>query len=77
MAILKVKVNPKNPPIETIRRYRDFGSVMDKYTQYYRTDGIRHLLYNDRKKLVYIVLIVIFLLLLLFADDVSATDFLR
>lgn len=77
MAKLKVNINPNLPSSETIRSYRNFESIMDKYTKYYRTDGIRYMLSHERKKLIYIVLIVIFLLLLLFADDVSAQNIIH
>ncbi len=76
MTRLKVKINREYPPIETIRQYQDFGGLMQCHKMYYSTAGIRHMLYNDRKKLIYIVLIIIFLLLLLFADDVSAQAFI-
>lgn len=76
MARLKVKINPETPSIEAIHQYRDFGSIMQQYQKYYTTAGIRHMLYKDRKKLIYIVLIIIFLLLLLFAEDVEAGTFL-
>lgn len=69
MTRIKVKINAPYPPAETIRSYRNFDRFMDQYRKYYSTDGIRYMLYNDRKKLVYIVIIVLFLLLLLFADD--------
>ncbi|MEL7001869.1 MAG: hypothetical protein AAFN93_03945, partial [Bacteroidota bacterium] len=46
--------------------------LMGKYQKYYTSRGIRDMLYNDRKKLVYIVLIILFLLLLLFVDDIAA-----
>jgi hypothetical protein len=72
MARFKIKINPPVPTLETIHQYRDFGGLLHRYKKYYTTDGIRYMLYNDRKKLVYIVIIVIFLLLLLFADDVVA-----
>ncbi|MTI38737.1 hypothetical protein [Fulvivirga lutimaris] len=71
MTKLKVNINKPQPPLEVIHKYRDFGGLMQKYTKYYRTDGIRHMLYNDRKKLVYIVIIIVFILLMLFVDDVS------
>lgn len=76
MAQLKVKINRDYPSTETIRQYRDFGSLMQRYKMYYSTAGIRYMLYNDRKKLIYIVLVIIFLFLLLFADDVSAKSFI-
>ena len=71
MTKLKVNINKPQPPLDIIHKYRDFGSLMQRYTKYYRTDGIRHMLYNDRRKLVYIVIIIVFILLMLFADDVS------
>lgn len=74
MARIKVKINAPDPPAETIRSYRNFERFMDQYRKYYSTQGIRHMLYNDRKKLVYIVIIVMFLLLLLFVDDVTAPN---
>lgn len=74
MARIKVKINPQVPSLETIHQYRDFGGLMNKFKKYYTTDGIRYMLYNDRKKLVYIVIIIIFLLLLLFSDDINAQN---
>lgn len=72
MAQIRVKINPATPSLETVRDFRDFGGLMYKFKKYYTTDGIRHMLYRDRKRLVYIVLIIIFLLLLLFSDEVNA-----
>lgn len=72
MARIKVKINAPSPSTETIRSYRNFDRFMDQYRKYYSTQGIRYMLYNDRKKLVYIVIIILFLLLLLFADDFTA-----
>lgn len=72
MAKIKVKINSPEPPIETIHRYRDFDGLMGKYQKYYTSHGIRDMLYNDRRKLVYVVLIILFILLLLFADDIAA-----
>lgn len=71
MAKLKIHINKPQPPLEVIRKYRDFGGLMQQYSKYYRTDGIRHMLYNDRRKLVYVALIIVFILLMLFADDIS------
>jgi len=74
MGKIKVKINDPGPSMDTIRNYRDFDGLMGKYQKYYTSRGIRDMLYNDRKKLVYIVLIILFLLLLLFVDDISAQD---
>lgn len=74
MAKIKVKINNPSPSLNTIRNYRDFDGLMGKYQKYYTTRGIRDMLYNDRKKLVYIILIILFLLLLLFADDIAAQN---
>lgn len=74
MAKIKVKINAPDPSRDTIRNYRDFDGLMAKYQKYYTSKGIRYMLYNDRKKLIYIVLIILFLLLLLFVDDVSANN---
>ena len=74
MTRIKVKINPVAPSLETIHKYRDFGGLMHRYRKYYSTDGIRYMLYNDRKKLIYIVLIILFLMLLLFTD-IHATQF--
>ncbi|MEQ8476554.1 hypothetical protein [Fulvivirga sp.] len=71
MTKLKVNINKPQPPLEVIHKYRDFGGLMQQYSKYYRTDGIRHMLYNDRRKLVYIVIIIVFILLMLFSDDIS------
>lgn len=68
MATIKVKINAPQPPLETVRTYRDFDRFMDNYRKYYSTSGIRDLLYKDRKKLVYLVIVIIFLLLLLFGN---------
>ena len=76
MTKIKVKINQEAPSLETVHSYRDFGSIMQSYQKYYTTSGIRHLLYKDRKKLVYIVIILIFLLLLLFAEEVEASTLL-
>ncbi|MTI20118.1 hypothetical protein E1176_03725 [Fulvivirga sp. RKSG066] len=73
MAQVKVKINAPKPSLETVRSYRDFDRFMDRYRKYYSTDGIRHMLYNDRKKLVYIVIIILFLMLLLFVDDITTS----
>ncbi|TRX62180.1 hypothetical protein FNH22_02350 [Fulvivirga sp. M361] len=71
MTKIKVKINAPIPPLETVHRYRDFDGLMAKFQKYYSTRGIREMLYNDRRKLVYIVIIVILLLLLLFVEDIT------
>ena len=71
MTKIKVKINAPVPPMDTIHRYRDFDGLMANYQKYYRTEGIRDMLYNDRRKLVYIVIIVLLLLLLLFSEDIA------
>ncbi|MEM9856141.1 MAG: hypothetical protein AAF843_02225 [Bacteroidota bacterium] len=72
MIRIRVKVNSPSPSLSTLRQYRDFDGFLKEYRQYYSTSGIRHMLYNDRKKLIYIVIIILFLLMLLFVDDISA-----
>lgn len=74
MAKIKVKINAPAPSIETIHQYRDFNRFMDQYKKYYSTSGIRDMLYNDRKKLIFIVIIILFLMLLLFAEDTHGTE---
>lgn len=74
MTKIKVKINAQSPSMETVRSYRNFDRFMDQYKKYYSTAGIRDMLYNDRKKLVYIVIIILFLLLLLFVDDITAPN---
>ncbi|UII29984.1 hypothetical protein LVD17_16930 [Fulvivirga ulvae] len=74
MAKIKVKINAPAPSIETIHQYRNFNRFMDQYKKYYSTIGIRDMLYNDRKKLVFIVIIILFLMLLLFVDDLHGTE---
>jgi len=73
MAKIKVKINAPTPSLETVRSYKDFDRFMDRYKKYYSTAGIRDMLYNDRKKLVYIVIIILFLMLLLFVEDITST----
>lgn len=73
MAEIKVKIDQPEPSQKTIRKYKDFNSLMDSYKKYYTTRGIREMLYKDRKKLVYIVIILIFLLLMLFWEESEAT----
>lgn len=72
MTKISVKVNNPTPGLETIHRYRDFNRFMDEYRKYYSTSGIREMLYNDRKKLVFIVIIILFLMLLLFVEDITS-----
>ncbi|MEM7106844.1 MAG: hypothetical protein AAF519_01370 [Bacteroidota bacterium] len=72
MTKIRVKINSPAPSLSTVQSYRDFDGFLRQYQKYYSTSGIRQMLYNDRKKLVYIVIIILFLLLLLFADDISA-----
>ena len=72
MGRVRVIINNKMPSADVMSRYRNFDSIMQRYKMYYRTDGIRYMLYHQRRKLVYIILILIFLLLLLFADDIHA-----
>ena len=72
MTKIKVRINPPTPSKEAIAKHKDFNAFMHRYQQYYTTRGIRHLLYNDRRKLVYLVIIIIFLLLMLFADDIES-----
>lgn len=74
MAKIKVKINTPGPSLDTIRNYRDFDGLMSKYQKYYTSRGITDMLYNDRKKLVYVILIILFLLLLLFVDDIAAQE---
>ncbi len=76
MTKIKVKINSPAPSLETVHRYRDFDGFLKQYRSYYSTSGIRELLYNDRKKLIYIVIIILFLMMLLFADDISAQSIL-
>ena len=71
MTKIKVKINAPLPPLDTVHQYRDFDGLMAKFRKYYSTGGIRDLLYNDRRKLVYIVIIVLLLLLLLFVEDIT------
>lgn len=71
MTKIKVKINAPSPSMETVRSYRNFDRFMDQYKKYYSTSGIRDMLYNDRKKLVFIVIIILFLMLLLFVDDIT------
>lgn len=73
MAEVKVKINGPKPTLDTIHSYRNFDRFMDQYRKYYSTQGIRDMLYNDRKKLVYIVIIILFLLLLLFVEDIATS----
>jgi len=70
--MIKVKVNAPKPSLETVRSFKNFDGLLHQYKKYYSTSGIRDMLYNDRKKLVYIVIIILFLLILLFADDIKA-----
>ena len=72
MTKIKVKINAPSPSVETVRSYRNFDRFIDQYKKYYSTTGIRDMLYNDRKKLIYIVIIILFLMLLLFVDDITA-----
>lgn len=72
MTKIKVKINAPMPSVETVRSYQNFDRFMDQYKKYYSTSGIRDMLYNDRKKLVFIVIIILFLMLLLFVDDITA-----
>ncbi|MEM6525052.1 MAG: hypothetical protein AAF693_14715 [Bacteroidota bacterium] len=72
MTKIRVKINAPAPSLSTVRSYRDFDGFLKQYQKYYSTSGIRHMLYNDRKKLVYIVIILLFLLMLLFVDDITA-----
>ncbi len=72
MGKFKIKINPPVPSLETIHQYRNFGGLLHRYKKYYSTDGIRYMLYHDRKKLVYIVIIIVFLLMLLFVEEISA-----
>ncbi|ELR73618.1 hypothetical protein C900_02703 [Fulvivirga imtechensis AK7] len=74
MTRIKVKINAPMPGAETIDKYRDFDRFMDNYRKYYSTEGIRDMLYKDRKKLVFIVIIILFLMLLLFVDDISKKE---
>jgi len=69
MGKIKVKIDEPIPSKKVIHRHKNFNSFLENYQKYYSTRGIRHMLYNDRKKLVFIVLMIVFLLLLLFAND--------
>lgn len=71
MTKIKVKINSPAPSLETIHQFRDFEGFLRQYRKYYSTAGIRDMLYNDRKKLVYIVIIILFLMLLLFVEDIT------
>lgn len=68
MAKIRVKINGPEPSKKSVMQYRNFNRFMDQYKQYYSTSGIRNMLYNDRKKLIYIVIIILFLLLLIFVE---------
>lgn len=71
MSRLKIIINRPAPPPEIVRKFRDFDGLMHTYKKYYTTNGIRYMLYHERKKLVYIVIIIVFILLMLFADDIQ------
>ena len=74
MTKIKVKINAPAPSIEAIHQFKDFEGFLQQYRKYYSTAGIRDMLYNDRKKLVYIVIIILFLMLLLFVEDITKKD---
>lgn len=68
MGGIKVKINPPEPSKETIRRHKNFESLMDRYKKYYTTSGIRYMFVNERKKLVYIIIILLMLLLFILGE---------
>ena len=74
MTKIKVKINAPAPSLETIHQFQDFEGFLQQYMKYYSTAGIRDMLYNDRKKLVYIVIIILFLMLLLFVEDIAKNE---
>ena len=66
---IKVKFNDPGPDRELIRKYKNFDRFMDRYKRYYSTRGIREMLYNDRRRLIYIVIILLSILLLLISYE--------
>ncbi len=71
MSEIKVKIDSPAPDREMIRKYKNFDRFMDRYRRYYSTRGIREMLYNDKRKLIYIVIILLTILLLLISYDES------
>jgi len=68
MTRIKVEIDRKDPPVERIRRYKNYKKFVSEYHRFHSQHGLSELWYRDKKRLAYVAIIIALILLWLFGS---------